>query len=161
MLRLQAKAQDRQCFFQERAVMVHEPPGNRVRREGALERKLGPIHQGLWRKCCQQRGTAYLSSMRSRPPARLPQPTRVQSPPLLSHEDSHMCLRFNPWLLYNFANQLGSFLVSGHKSADAQLSFTSTNILHKICSKKQLYEQIILTSSNRFFKSSSKMANND
>lgn len=68
-----------------------------------------------------------------------------------------MCLRSSPWQGYNFANQLGSFLVSGHMSADAQHSFTSSKYLASDLFQKQLYEQIILASSNRFLKSGSKI----
>lgn len=48
-------------------MIAHEPPGSGG---GALERK--PVPQGT--NIAGERGTAYLSSMRSPPPARL-QPT--------------------------------------------------------------------------------------
>lgn len=67
-----------------------------------------------------------------------------------------MGLRSSPWQGCNFAHQLGSFLVSGHESAEAQLSFTSTNCLAQDLLQKQLSEQIILARSSRLLKSGSK-----
>lgn len=118
-------------------------------RDGGGGEEAGPIPQGLMGGCWLQR-TAYLSNMRGRLPARPLQPATIWSPPPLSHEDGHMCLRSKLWQGYNFANQLGSFLMSGHKSADAQLHSTKTEDLVQDLFQKQLWEQIILASRSRF-----------